>query len=149
MDPSSKGPRTRSKSQPRNPSPLPEEAATANTPSHCTEKPWNKVVRGASTPHAAAMASPKPDHPFESTNPYTSLRSLREGSPDDRFCRLEDLLTPGDLLPPPTGVSLLRRTTSRQRYRTLPRRTYTKYFTAPTLPSPMFSLFRIYNGQLS
>ena len=78
---------------------------TAYTPSHCTKKPRNEVVRGASTPHAAVVASPTPDHPFESTNPYTSLRSSREGSPDDRSgsCRLEDLLMPGDLLPPSNG----------------------------------------------
>ena len=106
MDPSSKGPRTRSQSQSRTPSPHPEGASTTTTvgtPSHRTDKPWTEVVKGASTPRNAATAPPKPDHPFESDNPYTSLRPPHDDLPDDGSRRSEDLLTPEDLLQPDVG----------------------------------------------
>ena len=109
MDPSNKGPRTRSQSQSRPSSSRPEGTATTttvDTPSHRTDKPWTEVVKGASTPRAAATAPPKPDHPFESDNPYTTLRPPHDDLPDDVSRRSEELLTPEDLLPPDPDVDV-------------------------------------------
>ena len=73
MDPSCNGPRTRSHSKPRTPSPHLTGAAanpSVTIPSHRTDQPWNKVARGASTPRNAALPPLRPDHPFESDNQY-------------------------------------------------------------------------------
>jgi hypothetical protein len=78
MDPSSKGRLTRSKSLSRALSPHPTGAAatlSVTTPSHCTDRPWNEVTKGGSTPCDAALTPPQPDHPFESANQFTRLRS--------------------------------------------------------------------------
>jgi hypothetical protein len=123
MDPSSKGRLTRSKSQSCTSSPHPTGAAATPsviTPSHCTDRPWNEVAKGASTPRDAALASPHPDHPFESANQFTRLRSADDDASDDGSRRSTELLTPGDLaqreddafspgfdgdiLPQPTGI---------------------------------------------
>lgn len=101
MDSSSKhGPRTRSQSS-RPPSPPQEGTAPTpkvDTPSHRTDKPWTEVVTGASTPRAAALAPPPPDHPYESPNQFTSLRQTDDDGSDDSSRRsTELLLTPGDL----------------------------------------------------
>jgi len=100
MDPSSKGPLTRSKSQSRTPSPHPAGVAatpSVTTLSHRTDKPLNEVAKGASTPRDAALAPPQPDHPFKSANQFTSLRSADDDSSDDGSCRSTELLTPGNL----------------------------------------------------
>jgi uncharacterized protein Yka (UPF0111/DUF47 family) len=54
------------------------------TPPHRTNKPWTEVVtKGATTPLTAARTSPKPDHPFETTNQFTTLCSTHDNSTDD------------------------------------------------------------------
>jgi len=78
MDPSSTGRLTRSKSLSRASSPHPTGAAatpSVTTPSHRTDRPWNEVTKGGSTPRDAALTPPQPDHPFESANQFTRLRS--------------------------------------------------------------------------
>ena len=100
MDPSSKGRLTRSKSQSRTPSPCPTGAAatpSVTTRSHRTDRPWTEVAKGASTPCDAALAFPHPDHPFESANQFTRLRSADDDASDDGSRRSTELLTPGDL----------------------------------------------------
>ena len=102
MDPSSKGRLTRSKSLSRASSPHPTGAAatpSVTTPSHRTDRPWNEVTKGGSTPRDAALTPPQPDHPFESANQFTRLRSADDDASDDRSRRSADLLTPGDLAP--------------------------------------------------
>ena len=102
MDPSSKGRLTRSKSLSRASSPHPMGAAASpsvTTPSHCTDRPWNEVKKGGSTPRNAALTPPPPDHPFESANQFTRLRSADDDASDDGSRRSTDLLTPGDLAP--------------------------------------------------
>ena len=111
MDSSGKqGPKTRSQSQSRTPSLLPEGTATAptvDTPPHRTDKPWTEVAKGASTPRAAALAPPSPDHPYESANQFTSLRQTEDDGSDDGSHRSgEVLLTPGDLTLPPVEESV-------------------------------------------
>ena len=74
MDPSSKGRLTRSKSQSRTPSPHPTGAAatpSVTTPSHRTDRPWNEVTKGGSTPRDAALAPPNWTTP--SSPPTSSL----------------------------------------------------------------------------
>ena len=100
MDPSSKGRLTRSKSQSRTPSPHPTGAAATSsvtTPSHRTDRPWNEVTKGGSTTRDAALASPQPDHPFESANQFTRLRSADDDAYDDGSRRSTELLMPGNL----------------------------------------------------
>ena len=102
MDPSSKGRLTRSKSLSRASSPLPTGAAatpSVTTPSHRTDRPWNEVTKGGSTPRDAALPPPQPDHPFESANQFTRLRSADDDASEDGTQRSADLLTPGDLAP--------------------------------------------------
>ena len=102
MDPSSKGRLTRSKSLSRASSPHPTGAAatpSVTTPSHRTDRPWNEVTKGGSTPRDAALTPPQPDHPFESANQFTRLRSADDDASDDRSRRSADLLTPGNLAP--------------------------------------------------
>jgi hypothetical protein len=100
MDPSSKGRLTCLKSQSHTPSPHPTGAAATpsiTTPSHRTDRPWNEVTKGGSTPRDAALASPQLDHPFESANQFTRLRSTDDDASDDGSRRSTELLTPGDL----------------------------------------------------
>ena len=104
MDPSSKGRLTCSKSLSRASSPHPTGAGAAatpsvTTPSHRTDRPWNEVTKGGSTPRDAALTPPQPDHPFESANQFTRLRSADDDASDDGSRRSADLLTPGDLVP--------------------------------------------------
>jgi hypothetical protein len=101
MDPSSHGRRTRSQLQSRPPPPPPEGMANTpfvGTPPHRTNKPWTKVVKkGATTPLMATRASPKPNHPFETTNQFTTLHSTHDNSTDDGSGQSDDiLLTPAD-----------------------------------------------------
>ena len=102
------GPRTRSQSQPRTPSLLPEGTAntpTVATPSHRTAQPWAEVAKGLSTPRAIASVPPRPDHPFESTNQFTRLRTTEdEGSDDGSRHSDEVLLTPDATTLPPVDV---------------------------------------------
>jgi hypothetical protein len=100
MDPSSHGICTRSQSQSRPPPPPPEGTANipfVGTPPHCTDKPWTEVVtKGATTPLKAARPSPKPDHPFETTNQFTPLSS-HDDLMDDGSGQSDDiLLMPAD-----------------------------------------------------
>ena len=100
MDPSSTGRLTRSKSLSRASSPHPTGSAatpSVTTPSHRTDRPWNEVTKGGSTPRDAALPPPRPDHPFESANQFTRLRSADDDASDDGTQRSADLLTPGDL----------------------------------------------------
>jgi hypothetical protein len=102
MDPSSKGRLTRSKSLSRASSPHPTGAAatpSVTTPFHRTDRPWNEVTKGGSTPRDAALTPPQPDHPFESANQFTCLRSTDDDASNDGSRRSADLLTPGDLAP--------------------------------------------------
>ena len=101
MDPSSRGIRTRSQSQSRTPPPPPEGTANTpfvGTPPHRTDKPWTKVVmKDVTTPLTAARPSPKPDHPFETTNQFTPLSSTHDDLTDDGSGQSDDiLLTPAD-----------------------------------------------------
>ena len=101
MDPSSKGRLTRSKSQSCTPSPhLMGAAATPpiTTPSHRTDRPWNEVTKGGSTPRNAVLASPQPDYPFKSANQFTRLRSADDDASNNGSRRSTELLTPGDLV---------------------------------------------------
>ena len=68
------------------------------TPPHRTDKPWTEVVtKGAMTPLTAAQTSPKPDHPFKTTNQFTTLCSTHDDSTDDGSGQSDDiLLTPAD-----------------------------------------------------
>jgi hypothetical protein len=70
---------------------------STTTPSHRTDRPWNKVAREASTPRDAAFAHPQPEHPFESKNQFVSLRPTDDDASDDGSRRLTKLLTPGNL----------------------------------------------------
>ena len=86
MDPSSHGIRTCSQLQSGPPPPPPEGMANpfVGTPPHRTNKPWTKVVtKGATTPLTAARTSPKPDHPFKTTNQFTTLCSTHNNSADN------------------------------------------------------------------
>ena len=54
-------------------------------------------MKGATTPLTAARTSPKPDHPFETTNQFTTLSSMHDDSTDDGSGQSDDiLLTPAD-----------------------------------------------------
>ena len=102
MDPSSTGRLTRSKSLSRASSPHPTGSAatpSVTTPSHRTDRPWNEVTKGGSTPRDAALPPPRPDHPFESANQFARLRPADDDASDDGTQRSADLLTPGDLTP--------------------------------------------------
>jgi hypothetical protein len=85
----------------RPPPPPPEGTANTpfvGTPPHRTDKPWTEVVKKcATTPLTAARASPKPNHPFETTNQFTTLRFTHDDSTDDGSDQSDDiLLTPAD-----------------------------------------------------
>ena len=101
MDPSSKGRLTRSKSQSCTPSPHPTGAAatpSVTTPSHRTDTGyWNEVTKRGSTPRNAMLASPQQDHPFESANQFTRLRSTDDDASNNGSQRPTELLTPSDL----------------------------------------------------
>ena len=63
------------------------------TPPHRTDEPWTEVVtKGAMTPLTAARPSPKPDHPFETTNQFTPLSSTHDDSTDDGSGQSDDIL---------------------------------------------------------
>ena len=101
MDPSSHGVCTHAQSQFPPPPPLLEGTAHTpfiSTPPHRTNKPWTKVVtKGATTPLTAAQTSLKPDHPFNTTNPFTPLCSTHDDLMDDGSGQSDDvLLTPAD-----------------------------------------------------
>ena len=68
------------------------------TPPHRTDKAWTKVVmKGMTTPFTTAQPSPKPDHPFETTNQFTTLYSTHNDSTDDGSGQSDDIiLTPAD-----------------------------------------------------
>ena len=87
MDPSSRGIRTCSQTLSGTPPPPPEGTANTlfvGTPPHRTDKPWTEVVtKGAMTPLTAGRTSLKPDHPFDTTNPFTPLCSTHESTQDD------------------------------------------------------------------
>jgi hypothetical protein len=110
MDPSSHGRQTRSQSQSRPPPPPPEGTAYTpfvGTPPHCTDKPWTEVVKkGATTPLTAARASPKPNHPFETTNQFTTLHSTHDSTDDGSGQSDDILLMPADGAPPSHWTAL-------------------------------------------
>ena len=87
MDSSSHGVRTGAQSQLPPPPPPPEGTAHTpfvGTPPHRTDKPWTEVVtKGAMTPLTAGRTSLKPDHPFDTTNPFTPLCSTHKSTHDD------------------------------------------------------------------